>query len=111
MPDMLDFFKNKKYSLSFETNCAMISLFLPMRLVEEIILPIPQTESDPNSVIQELTISMNKLNKQINSMKLEMNEMNKLNMQIMQIIQIIQNLTYTINSIMKYLGLKIQGSD
>ena len=111
MPDMLDFFKNKKYSLSFETNCAMISLFLPMRLVEEITLPIPQTESDPNSVIQELTISMNKLNKQINSMKLEMNEMNKLNMQIMQIIQIIQNLTYTINSIMKYLGLKIQGSD
>ena len=75
MPDMLDFFKNKKYSLSFETNCAMISLFLPMRLVEEITLPIPQTESDPNSVIQELTISMNKLNKQINSMKLEMNEM------------------------------------
>ena len=75
MPDMLDFFKNKKYSLSFETNCAMISLFLPMRVVEEIILPIPQTESDPNSVIQELTISMNKLNKQINSMNLEMNEM------------------------------------
>ena len=75
MPDMLDFFKNKKYSLSFETNCAMISLFLPMRLVEEITLPIPQTESDPNSVIQELTITMNKLNKQINSMKLEMNEM------------------------------------
>ena len=75
MPDMLDFFKNKKYSLSFETNCAMISLFLPMRLVEEIILPIPQTESDPNSVIQELTITMNKLNKQINSMKVEMNEM------------------------------------
>ena len=139
MPDMLDFFKNKKYSLSFETNCAMISLFLPMRLVEEITLPIPQTESDPNSVIQELTISMNKLNKQINSMKLEMNEMNKLNKEInsmklemkelnkkinsmklemnemnklnMQIMQIIQNLTYTINSIMKYLGLKIQGSD
>ena len=83
MPDMLDFFKNKKYSLSFETNCAMISLFLPMRLVEEIILPIPQTESDPNSVIQELTISMNKLNKQINSMKeLEMNEMKELNKQI-----------------------------
>ena len=75
MPDMLDFFKNKKYSLSFETNCAMISLFLPMRVVEEIILPIPQTESDPNSVIQELTITMNKLNKQIKSMKLEMNEM------------------------------------
>ena len=75
MPDMLDFFKNKKYSLSFETNCAVISLFLPMRVVEEIILPIPQTESDPNSVIQELTITMNKLNKQINSMKLEMNEM------------------------------------
>ena len=128
MPDMLDFFKNKKYSLSFETNCAMISLFLPMRLVEEIILPIPQTESDPNSVIQELTISMNKLikqiksmkvemndmkelNKEINSMKLEMNEMKELNMQIIQIIQIIQNLTYTINSIMKYLGLEIQGSD
>ena len=75
MPDMLDFFKNKKYSLSFETNCAMISLFLPMRVIEEIILPIPQTESDPNSVIQELTITVNKLNKQINSMKLEMNEM------------------------------------
>ena len=75
MPDMLDFFKNKKYSLSFETNCAMISLFLPMRLVEEIILPIPQTESDPNSVIQELTITVNKLNKQIKSMNLEMNEM------------------------------------
>ena len=75
MPDMLDFFKNKKYSLSFETNCAVISLFLPMRVVEEITLPIPQTESDPNSVIQELTITMNKLNKQIKSMKLEMNEM------------------------------------
>ena len=82
MPDMLDFFKNKKYSLSFETNCAMISLFLPMRLVEEIILPIPQTESDPNSVIQELTITINKLNKQIKSMRLEMNEMNKLNKEI-----------------------------
>ena len=80
MPDMLDFFKNKKYSLSFETNCAMISLFLPMRVVEEIILPIPQTESDPNSVIQELTITVNKLNKQINSMKLEMNEMKELEM-------------------------------
>ena len=75
MPDMLDFFKNKKYSLSFETNCAVISLFLPMRVVEEMTLPIPQTESDPNSVIQELTITMNKLNKQIKSMKLEMNEM------------------------------------
>ena len=82
MPDMLDFFKNKKYSLSFETNCAMISLFLPMRLVEEIILPIPQTESDPNSVIQELTISMNKLIKQIKSMKVEMNDMKELNEQI-----------------------------
>ena len=82
MPDMLDFFKNKKYSLSFETNCAMISLFLPMRLVEEIILPIPQTESDPNSVIQELTISMNKLIKQIKSMKVEMNEMKELNKEI-----------------------------
>lgn len=75
MPDMLDFFKNKKYSLSFETNCAVISLFLPMRVVEEIILPIPQTESDPNSVIQELTVTVNKLNKQINAMKLEMDEM------------------------------------
>ena len=82
MPDMLDFFKNKKYSLSFETNCAMISLFLPMRLVEEIILPIPQTESDPNSVIQELTISMNKLIKQIKSMKVEMNDMKELNKEI-----------------------------
>ena len=82
MPDMLDFFKNKKYSLSFETNCAMISLSLPMRVVEEIILPIPQTESDPNSVIQELTISMNKLIKQIKSMKVEMNDMKELNKEI-----------------------------
>lgn len=77
MPDMLEFFTKKKYSLSLETNCAVISLFLPMKVVEEVILPIPQTESDPNSVIQELTVTVNKLNKQVNSMKNQITEMQK----------------------------------
>ena len=103
-----------------------------MRVVEEITLPIPQTESDPNSVIQELTITINKLNKQIKSMRLEMNEMNKLNKEINSMkvemnemkelnkeinsmklemnemnklnMQISENLIKSINSIKKYLG-------
>lgn len=75
IPDLVALIEEKKYSFSFETNCALVSLFLPMKLIEEVVLALPQHQSDSNTIIQNLSYVCNSLKKKVNLLEKEVEEM------------------------------------
>lgn len=75
IPDLVALIEEKKYSLNFETNCAMISLSLPMKLIEEVVFALPHYQSDPNTIIQDLSYVCNSLNKKVNALTKDVEKM------------------------------------
>ena len=68
LPDLDIFMKNHKYALSLEHGGVKMSLYLPLKIVEEIVFVVPQIESNEKTFNVEVVECLNNLNKQIQQM-------------------------------------------
>ena len=68
LPDLDIFMKNHKYALSLEHGGVKLSLYLPLKIVEEIVFIVPQIESNEKTFNLEVVECLNNLNKQVQQM-------------------------------------------
>ena len=65
IPEIKSLFEENKVSFSVETSLILLILNLPLKIIEEVILSIPQSKADTNQIISELCSSVNDLRKKV----------------------------------------------
>ena len=66
IPELKNLCNQNKVKIRKENQSLSLILALPLKIVEEVCLPIPQEEVDSNKVIASLFQTVNELNKKIN---------------------------------------------
>ena len=65
IPEIKSLFEENKVSFSVETSLILLILNLPLKIIEEVILSIPQSKADTNQIISELCSTVNDLRKRV----------------------------------------------
>ncbi len=65
IPEIKSLFEENKVSFSIETSLILLILNLPLKIIEEVILSIPQSKADTNQIISELCSTVNDLRKKV----------------------------------------------
>ena len=65
MPEFSNLFKEKKIALKRKNTSMILILYLPLRVIEEVHLTIPQEEIDAQKIIADLCQTVNELKQQI----------------------------------------------
>ena len=65
IPEIKSLFEENKVSYSVETSLILLILNLPLKIIEEVILSIPQSKADTNQIISELCSTVNDLRKRV----------------------------------------------
>lgn len=68
IPELAEFFKEKKISLKKKNTSIILTLSLPLRVIEEVYLTIPQEEIDPEIIISDLCQTVNELKRKIKTL-------------------------------------------
>ena len=69
MPEIKNLCEEKKIKLKKEKSSITLILFLPVKVVEEVYLTIPQAELDTKKVISDLCTTVNQLKREIKQLK------------------------------------------
>ena len=67
IPELKGLFEQNKITIKKEKSKIILIFSLPLRVIEEVYLCIPQSESDSKTIIKELCSTINELRKQIKS--------------------------------------------
>jgi len=68
--ELRNLFSEKKIKFKKQRSLILISFSLPLKIVEEVFLTIPQAEIDSKKIITDLCVTVNELRKQIKSLGL-----------------------------------------
>lgn len=68
IPELSDLCKEKKISLKKKNTSIILMLSLPLRVIEEVYLTIPQEEVDPEIIISNLCQTVNELKRKIRTL-------------------------------------------
>ena len=68
MPEFSNLFKENKISLKRKNTSMILILSLPLRVIEEVNLTIPQEKVDPQKIIVDLCQTVNELKRQIKAL-------------------------------------------
>ncbi len=72
IPEIKSLFEENKVSFSIETSLILLILNLPLKIIEEVILSIPQSKADTNQIISELCSTVNDLRKKVKYLENQM---------------------------------------
>jgi len=70
IPELRNLFNEKKIKFKKQRSLILLSFSLPLKIVEEVFLTIPQAEIDSKKIITDLCVTVNDLRKQIKSLGL-----------------------------------------
>ena len=74
IPEIKNLFEQNKITIKKEKSKIILIFSLPLKVIEEVYLCIPQSESDSKTIIKELCSTINELRKQIKSISYTISE-------------------------------------